>query len=175
MIHDSSKQNANWLCPSCRSNTPRADNNNTPVRSFAANVEFDVLHVNTQTRANKRVASSPPSQDDLDSAVSLSVLVTEIRLMRSDMAEVKSTLEKLFDGLDKCNARLDNFEERIASLELNSTQVAAMNDTICSLKDQLNQQTQSAMRNEIEIIGVGEIPNENLHHIAMVTATKIMT
>lgn len=170
---DSTRQYDNWVCPSCRSKTPRTDNSNTPACSSATPAEQVVSRVNTQSRAYKRMAIGSPSRDGLEGSVSYSELVTEIRLMRSDMAEVKLTLGKLFDGMDKCNARLDLFEERIAALEQNSSQVADMNAVMCSLKDQLNQQSQAGMRNEIEIIGVEETINENLHHIAMVAATKI--
>ncbi|XP_059052568.1 uncharacterized protein LOC131847119 [Achroia grisella] len=45
--------------------------------------------------------------------------------------------------------------------------------TISSLEKQINSQAQSALRNELEIIGVTETPNENLQHIILQTASKI--
>lgn len=192
------KQSENWLCPSCRPKTPCARNTNTTVRMTTTPAELDVSNVNTQPRAHKRtITESPGMLHELDETNSFSILVSEIRYMRSDMSEVKDTLKLLYDGMQKCNARLDMYETRILALEQNNTQmdtcisqlkkledrindlennnteIASLNDTIGNLKDQLNQQMQSAMRNEIEIIGIEEANNENLYHTVLVTAAKL--
>lgn len=169
---DTNKLSDNWQCPNCRAKTPRTDNSNTPVRSSTC-TELDASNVNTQSRGCKRMAVGSPARDTTENLVSFADLVSEIRLMRTDMDEVKVSLKSLLEGVQQCNARLDNYEERIKSLEHGNSQLVTLNETICNLKETLNHQLQSVMRNEIEIIGIEESSSENLNHTVLLTAAKL--
>lgn len=94
-------------------------------------------------------------------------------MIRQDMAEVKSTLKTFTDGFIAWTARVESVETRLEIVEEKVIELALMKDTVMQLREQLNTQAQSNISNEVEIMGINETSNENLHHIIMSTAIKI--
>lgn len=174
ILGEGNKQTDNWLCPACRPKTPHRES--ASVRPPSSTTAPSDSNLCSQSRAFKRIALGSPDAgevDELDNTVTFADLVKEIRFMRSDIADIKVSLQLLNEGVDKCNARLDKYEQRIEALEQSSTDTAYLHNTISQLKDQLSQQSQAALRNEIEIIGIEETHNENLQHNVIVAAAKL--
>lgn len=104
------------------------------------------------------------------------------------LTENFSTLKKsVTEQLATLTQTVGSWETRIQNLELLSEKVndctteivkrdhkiSSLHTEIQSLQEQLNIQEQSYLRNELEITGVTETENENLHHLVTVTATLI--
>lgn len=161
-----------WKCPTCRASEPRNCNLSTPALSRD---RLENPNDTAGARAYKRPAPGSPdtaregeviTQPDID-------IAAELRLLRLDMAEIKSSLKILADGMALCNTRLDNFDSRIQSLEERDTVILSLQDEVSQLKHQLNYQSQNLLNKELEILGVKEATNENLEHIIMVAASKV--
>lgn len=172
-----------WKCPACQNKMPKKDNSNTPVRSSApaSGAPDDASRSNVTLRAQNRPADkrsqSKVSTPDNDP---LTALTREIRLLRDDMTEVKKHLKNITNCVAQCTSRLDDFEAkftcfdaRIRALEEKELENALLHERVYQLEEQLNFQAQISVRNEIEILGINEHPNENLAHVARVVAAKI--
>lgn len=190
-LSDSVKAKDSWQCPKCRAKGRISDNTNVPPHVASSTSHGGGAPSSTSTQAPpplpmqaaesvahqrplKRVASGSPladNEEDLDT--SSPSIFSELRLLRRDIAEMKSTLTHLSEGIDKCNARLDNYECRIEKLEEKDSTIAFLHDTVAKLEVHLNHQAQAHMKNEFEIMGIQESPSESLAHIAMATATKL--
>lgn len=66
--------------------------------------------------------------------------------------------------------RLEEYEKRDAAKE---REITALSATVSELRQTLSMQEQAALKNEIEILGIPEVANENLHHTLLLTAAKI--
>lgn len=172
-----------WKCPACQSKVPKKDNSDTPVRSStaasgaAADTSKSNVTLRAQNRAPDKRSQSQVSTPDNDP---LTALTREIRLLREDMTEVKTHLKNLTSCVTLCTSRLDDLEgklissdARIRALEGKEAENVLLHRRVIQLEEQLNFQAQTSLRNEIEILGINEQPNENLAHIVHVIATKI--
>lgn len=75
--------------------------------------------------------------------------------------------------IQKLEAQVEKTQELSTIIENRDKEIASLNTGIQSLQEQLNVQEQSHLRNELEIAGIIETENENLHHIIGVLAHKI--
>ncbi|CAG9136918.1 unnamed protein product [Plutella xylostella] len=64
-------------------------------------------------------------------------------------------------------------DSRLKKLESREIQVLELQATVSELKSNLNLQAQNQLKNELEISGVPEHTNENLHHVLLVAARKV--
>ncbi|XP_073957473.1 uncharacterized protein [Choristoneura fumiferana] len=163
----------NWMCPSCQSKEPKKGNAGTPVRSSAAVEGTDNRKATTPIPPQ----TDPPMSPDNES---IGTLAAEIRLLRNDMCEVKDHLSKLMSSLVVCFSRLDTLEAnltvtdaRLKALEDHELEKALLVQQVCQLQETVNSQAQASLRNDIEIQGLNEAPNENTHHIILTAAAKI--
>lgn len=180
-----------WICPLCQSKIPKTDNTLTPVRqqgqatvggAVAAKTNVTLRPQNREPEKRSRTqtpTAQPPAAPPLDNDA-LAALLKEIKLLRDDMVEVKDHLRNLTSCVASCAARLDEYDNRLASseakiraLEIRDLENAVLHQRVSQLEDRINMQGQNSIRNEIEIQGVNEHVNENLFHVMKVTATKI--
>ncbi|XP_063893015.1 uncharacterized protein LOC135117543 [Helicoverpa armigera] len=89
---------------------------------------------------------------------SFSQLTSEIKLLRDDVGDLKSNIKMLTDLLIQCNQRLELSEKRA---------------TIQQLSEQVQSHTKSNLKNQVEIIGINETPNENPVHTILTVAVKL--
>lgn len=96
------------------------------------------------------------------------------------MYEIKEQLKNLTISASQCSARLDMLEAGLARSEAQITRIenqecetAFLKQRVTDLEEQLNSQEQQSLRNELEILGLPETPNENPHHLVLIMASKI--
>lgn len=175
--------NIGWTCPSCHCKVRKGDN--TPVRSTTSH---DSGSSNITTR-KKTITSLPLDSPVCESSCATMILaessgttliLAEIKLMRQDLQDLKLQLSVVTDNIAHCNKRLDDFElrleasdERVRNIGNSQPDVAKLQETVSQLEEQLITQAQLTLRNELEIIGLPETPNENLQHIILVAAGKL--
>lgn len=151
------EQRATWICPDCQAATKKGgDNSLTPVR-----------------QSNKCLENAQLDGD-------VTTLTSEIRLLRQDMWSLKNELRDVVSSLKECHSRLDGvtskiseMETRMKSLEVQQAENKELKATILQLESDLNIQSQSALKNEVEIIGIAEDKNENVHQLVQLTAAKL--
>ncbi|XP_045502181.1 uncharacterized protein LOC123699300 [Colias croceus] len=93
-----------------------------------------------------------------------------MRLIRETVGEIKSQMMSLTDHIEKCNLRLDEYDTK---LERQEKRILTLEYAITEIKDRLNTNAQSQLRNEVEIVGVPETPNENPAHTFRVISQKL--
>ncbi|XP_026330090.1 uncharacterized protein LOC113237723 [Hyposmocoma kahamanoa] len=83
-------------------------------------------------------------------------------------------------ALNRCETRLDElsmamsaYDTRLIEAEKKASEVEDLLCIINVMNDKLNSQEQSMLRNEIEVTGVMETPNENPHHIILTMSSLI--
>ncbi|XP_059062699.1 uncharacterized protein LOC131855443 [Achroia grisella] len=158
-----------WKCPACATQEKKVgDNSSTPIRSDSQNI---TTRKKTNTKSN-----SPTGVKDIE----VNELTSEIRSLTHELSSLKRKLEEATESLTRCYQRLDELgnaiqtaNNRITQLENSETKVVSLQATVTHLENELNNQIQSQLSNEIEIVGIPENNNENLVHIAMVASRKI--
>ncbi|CAK1579347.1 unnamed protein product [Parnassius mnemosyne] len=172
---------ASWLCPNCLCKEPKLGNSNTPICASPTGFSNNIT-----ARSTKRKATLSPNVDINQAPTVTSInnnlvsLTSEIRLLREESNSIKGIMENLSACLLKCTTKLESLETRMVSAEKTiqevktyGLKVAELTATISSLQDQINSQGQSAIRNELEIMGLNENQNESLEHVILVIASKI--
>lgn len=152
-----------WICP-CRCTMKKAsDYTLSPIRSFYNSPETS-QNVTFRNNNNKK---------------ELTALLSEIRLLRSDVCEIKDQMSSMNISLNQCNERLDEMmmhiehsDKRLKALEDREIENAALRSQVSLLQEQLSINNQASLRNEIEIMGIPEVPGENLCHVLRLAATK---
>lgn len=156
-----------WVCPDCcailRSKNS-GGNSLTPVRGSTDSQNITV---------RKKHSHNPESVD-------LKELTAEIRFLREDITLLRARLEETTVSLTRCHERLDdlgitlsNQETRIKHLETCETENVVLKAKVVLLQNDINIQAQNQLRNEIELSGVPETPNESLLHTVLVAARKL--
>jgi hypothetical protein len=151
----STEQVAAWICPDCQEHSRAGrDNAQTPLRT----------NENITLRKKPNIPHlTNPSED-------LQALVSEIRLMRQDMAKLQSEFFNRFEALTE---KLLDYDARIVKLEEKEKENVLLKSQVAQLQEKLNQQAQHSLNSELEIIGLPESPNENPYHMVLATASKI--
>ncbi|XP_063895918.1 uncharacterized protein LOC135118295 [Helicoverpa armigera] len=111
---------------------------------------------------------------------SFSQLTSEIKLLRDDVGDLKSNIKMLTDLLIQCNQRLELSEKRVTEaetkiqcLEKQVNEIPVLKATIQQLSEQVQSHTKSNLKNQVEIIGINETPNENPVHTILTVAVKL--
>lgn len=120
------------------------------------------------TQSSTSTESSPVTQPE-----GLPALTAEIKLLRGDMGELKTHIKYLTEHLTQCYSRLDEYGARLTTLEKREEDIITLNNTVLTLRQQLNTQAQSALKNDVEIAGVTEHNNESSIHIIRTIGQKI--
>lgn len=107
-------------------------------------------------------------------------LTGEIRLLTQEISSLKQKLEEATVSLSRCHERLDEIttavaatDNRVKKLEERDREMVDLSATVAHLQSEMNSMAQNHLQNELEITGVSENENENLHHIILVAARKI--
>ncbi|KAJ8713892.1 hypothetical protein PYW08_007512 [Mythimna loreyi] len=156
-----------WICPSCQSKATRRGSSPTRTPVPEAQIPTDNMMTPNSTDCYRSSANGPSDTEILRS------LNSEIKLLRGDVVDIKTHITSLTEHLTQCYTRLDEYDSRIKTLEKREEEIISLNSTIANLRDQLNTQVQSSLKNELEISGVNELKNENPLHIVCVLAHKI--
>lgn len=165
-----------WTCPACCSKRPKGDNSDTPIRSSTSS---GAAHPNVTLRGvgNSRKAAPVADTQEVTGTDPLKSLISEIRLMREDINDLKNSFNFISETIAQCNARLDIQEQRMREQDRVGKQreleIITLKSTITELQDKLDAQDQTRLRNELEIMGINEDSNENLEHLVLVAAVKV--
>lgn len=156
-----------WKCPDCSASTKKGgDNTLPPVRPGTE----------TQNVTMRKKSETLPEQSGSD----LKELTAELRQLTREFTSLSTKLEEVTQSLNHCHGRMDDLvdsmkatDARIKSLERRDQEVIDLKSSVSHLQAELNAQAQHSLRNEIEIAGIPEIPNENLQHVVLVAAQKL--
>lgn len=181
------EEERNWTCQDCRAKARKGgDNSHTPVRTFG-NVTFRAKPARSESSGNREDQVSTPQASTTTQVHSSSTLqapattanvpntdlqslTSEIRLLRQTMIDMQSAINT---RLDSISDKLLDFDSRIKSLEEYRTENVSLRTELESLQDQVNRQSQIYLKNELEVVGLMENPNENPYHLVLTTAKKI--
>lgn len=155
-----------WKCPDCcASQRKGGDNSSTPIRSLEDNVtKRKKTDINLNTNDNSEVKE----------------LVEEVRLLTREISSLKKQLENATSSLSSCQIKLEELgssiaanDVRIQRLESRDQDVKMLETKVSVLQLELNMQAQYQLSNELELTGIPENGNENLHHLALLAARKV--
>lgn len=155
-----------WKCPDCCAIVKKGDNSLTPVR--ATN---EMTNVTTRKKPEIIIDSS---------RLEIKELIAEVRLLTTEITSLKQKFEEATTSLTRCQERLEELrvvttsnDKRIKYLENRTQEIPLLQASVQQLKMELNIQEQNHLGNEIELSGIPEQQNENLHHIVLLAARKI--
>lgn len=161
-----------WICPSCCAKTKKTgDYTNSPIRSS-----------NDSSSCNVTIRSKPsPAADNVETSNDeLKVLTSELRRLNQLIGSLKDKLDEATLSLTKCHERLDELasasastDDRLRKLEARDLEIVELKSSVTMLNRELNTQAQYQLRNEIEIAGLPEAVNENLHHTVLLLSKKV--
>lgn len=167
-----------WLCPSCVCALPKGDNTSTPVRnpksSSNLNDKYICSNVN-QTRGSRSQGAkaknakydSPPNPD-------LGTLMSELHLLRLELAEVKEQNHEIKNQMsnlsDNLNKTVQEHSNKIRNAE---REIVTLKASVGLLQQQLASRDQENLRNDLEIIGIAEQKSENLQQIVLDASQKL--
>lgn len=132
-------------------------NTNTPVGTSKPD------NVNT-VRGDRSKSSKPVTPaDDNQSQVSL---IEDIQGIKESLSDIKAQLYTVTQSLK-------HVEELERSLRARDLEILELKASIRVMQDAQDNHEQHRVRNEIELIGLPEEPNESLHHVIALVANKI--
>ncbi|CAK1550323.1 unnamed protein product [Leptosia nina] len=121
----------------------------------------------------KKVKSSDPTAQSPVDERTPDPVEQQLQLLRSELSGFR---EEIYNLVKAINGRLDNFEERIASLESQMQEKARMPevvDSVAVLQKRLNESEQLRLINDVVISGVPEVSGENPVHTVITLTNKI--
>lgn len=162
----SSEKKKNWRCPDCCALKKKGgDNSLTPVRPADENITIRKKHDDS-------------SEENLHAEVR--VLTEEVRLLTREISSLKERLENATVTMSNCQVRLEELtssiatnDSRIRHLENRDQEIKLLESHVSELHHVISEQSQRQLSNELELVGIPETNNENLHHIALLAATKV--
>lgn len=163
----SSEKRGNWKCPDCCASLRKGgDNSSTPVKAAEENI--------TLRKKSDMVGDAAATSTEIKE------LTSEVRLLTHEIYSLKKQLENAISSLSSCEKRLDELgaafsvnDNRIKQLEDRIQDTDVLKATIKDLQQEMNANNQNHLRNELELSGIPEINNENLHHIALLATRKV--
>lgn len=183
------KRRDNWKCPECVNKKPKSGNLNTPVRPISSPENSNNANVTLRVKSMpKEVCKSDSDkpeiaiclEDDapLDPAVEIRKFWKEMQAIRTEMSMFRSAISDLTAAVKLQNSRLDNLEGRVDSIEtrIGDTDCSALTrleETIASLKFEIEERDQEVLGNDVEIANYPEIKDENPTHIILTVAKKL--
>ncbi|KAI5641100.1 hypothetical protein NE865_06569 [Phthorimaea operculella] len=105
----------------------------------------------------------------------LSTFTETTDFLANEQKDIKASItsaEQKIKHLETSNSQLQS-EVRSLAQRINKCDIIPLKAQISKLEGELNTRAQSTLLNEIEISGLVETANENLHHTVQVTARKI--
>lgn len=177
-----------WTCPCCSNITRRRGNDNTPVRGNREILNETILDDSMQGLSVAEGASGQmdpqiPKEDcitfghlsgildqhldKIQDTLTMNIQMSIKREINSVFQGWKSELDLMFDHMQK---QQDELKEQISAAH---AEIVELQNDKSRLEQELNTQAQSYLRNEVEISGIIEQPNENLFHTILILSRKI--
>ncbi|XP_026331311.1 uncharacterized protein LOC113238690 [Hyposmocoma kahamanoa] len=104
----------------------------------------------------------------------MSKLVSELRQFRQEVTEVKQQNLEIRKHMSSILDTLSNtLKEHSKKLHDAQLEIVDLKVTIGHLQQQIATREQDVLRNDVEISGITEQPNENLYHIVITASQKI--
>ncbi|XP_047543224.1 uncharacterized protein LOC125075556 [Vanessa atalanta] len=125
----------------------------------------------------------PPSLSGIEDPLIVSSLLDQMKLLRVELAAVTHEVSSFRQELALLKGTLSEVEKKVGSVEARLTQLenkapctiseSHLLEDFAKLKSDLNEREQSCLLNDIEITGITERNEENLHHVTGLIASKI--
>ncbi|XP_073957133.1 uncharacterized protein [Choristoneura fumiferana] len=118
----------------------------------------------------------PPKQIDLTTIMDelreikqkvlcLPGLVNDVRILKTELTEMKESVDFVSNGLDVCSSRLTEVEKKLPELETVQESIQRFCNDLYSIKGELARNDQALRVNNVEIRGVPVRKDENLFAI----------
>ncbi|XP_053619835.1 uncharacterized protein LOC128682517 [Plodia interpunctella] len=147
----------------------------------------------TQFKSNKNQQITPPMAPPIPTEQhTLETILSEIRLNREEMQATRTEIRELRSAftaaIGNCNQRIDELFLRVEAIEAGarlqrespadmpaptSSEILNLEQTIATLKLDINDRDQQLLNNDIEIAGIPEYPNELGIHMAITLSSKL--
>lgn len=173
-----------WLCPSC--SRPKGDNTHTPIRSTTSQPNSshnatDNVNTTRGSRGKPTKATAAPASNNnpgmpelvkeirqlRTEVMALKEQKTEITLLRKEVQELRTQCTLLTTSLT------DSIKEHEETINRQQNTITELTEALQQLQKSQNALEQDALMDEFEIAGIEEAENENLHHMVLITATKL--
>lgn len=189
---------SNWVCPTCKNRTPRANSDASPARANIINAQGSCRHVTVRKPVgDKKETGKPkvkqaPALAQTSSPSTLPPGQTQTQTgnksakdalpQRSNSDEkIVTQLRLLRAEINKLNQEVSNstnrHNEEIANLTRQmlgkDKEILELKAELQVIKQQVNTQVKDSLKNHLEIIGLPESPNESLSHMAILIAKKV--
>lgn len=186
----STENKKNWKCQECKNKELKTDTLIKQGLQQSPNNNKDETHrenitLRRQEKQKTMATIVPASAVSTASGLQTNELTSELKLlrqdikeMRNDMLDFKSTIANLLVAINTCNQRLDRLESRVEVVESKhdgkrAEDISLLENTIADLKMELNDRDQDLLRNDIEIAGIPEEKNELTLHLVLAVVTKL--
>jgi predicted nucleic acid-binding Zn-ribbon protein len=93
-------------------------------------------------------------------------LAEDLKALRSEFADMRSSIEKF-------NAKVTEFDRRLVNVEKAQSRVIEVETRLSRLEEDVKSKEQWSRMNNVELKGIPEVKNENLYEIAGKVGTKI--
>ncbi|KAI5633279.1 hypothetical protein NE865_14033 [Phthorimaea operculella] len=160
----SGQRKGEWDCPKCSAKNVRstelANENSSAGKSDGDDID------------------SPPDLVDVHKEIRL--VYTEIKNMKNIISEFREEMKFFAVNMKNCEGMIEKVSENMKSLEhrietIESTQAIAsdVDSRVLKLEEALNIKSQEVLLNDLEITGIPERSGENVQHIIGLVAFKV--
>ncbi|CAH2106069.1 unnamed protein product [Euphydryas editha] len=167
-----------WLCPSCVCALPKGDNTSTPVRTPKSSSHLNdkniCSNVNPKRGSRPLCAKTKNVKYDSPPNPDLETLISELRLLREELAEVKEQNRDIKNQMstlsDNISRTVQEHSDKIRNAE---REIITLKASVGLLQQQLASRDQDNLRNDLEIVGIAEQNSENLQQIVLDASQKL--
>lgn len=181
-IKDDKEQRLTWKCPSCKVKEPRANRDNTPIRSSKDDGKGSSAE-NVTVRRGTQQQDKKQQQDFLASMreeilntirselpkVVRTVISDELRPMNSLIKELEKSVQAMSGMYDSIKKEMDSQASQMQKLKEENLSlhesVNELHGRLSDLENDFSKQEQWARIKNIEVVGVPENNKESLSHI----------
>lgn len=190
------ERRGSWRCPECQSKQPKNGNLDTPIRGSASLEKLVILTSPQQdnvTKRTKKTIDKANSRNGVgecedesfeepnipeDPMRELKQFWSEMRATRNEFGMLRSVITELRDVVISQSNRIETLEAKVETLEekLNEAhrcETSGLEETILSLRNELEMRDQVALANDVELVNFPEVANENPTHVILAIAKKL--
>lgn len=162
-----------WKCPICKSKLPKGDNNNTPIKpkdddSSAILSTIDVTNINKRTKkltelpdpvsvTTLRTTIIDVIKSELPTIIS-TVIAKELKPLKEEISELKKSLIYIQQEHSELKKKCENLNIKTND---QSAKIIVLESQISKLEREHEQQQQWSRLQNLEIVGIPEIPDES--------------
>ncbi|KAL4721386.1 hypothetical protein ACJJTC_014810 [Scirpophaga incertulas] len=126
------------------------------------------------TRGGKPGVKPKTTREDPMPNTELGTLIVELRQLRHEVTEVKKQNNEIKNQMSLISENLShNLHEYSKKLQNAEEEIVALKSTLGQLQLKLAAQDQDHLKNDLEILGIAEQANENLHQIVITASRKV--